>query len=125
MPGPSNELDPLILQRRESNRYNQRCSASILECCAGTVNTLYPPVPAALPRMVPKPGHFSCERFLPAGTSVGLPHYSCYHSAQNFFEPEVFHPERWLEAEDPRFKDDRKDAFHPFSHGPRKFSGKK
>ncbi|KUL89461.1 hypothetical protein ZTR_04501 [Talaromyces verruculosus] len=67
---------------------------------------LYPPVPAALPRMVPEPGQIICDRFVPAGTSAGLPHYLCSHSAQNFFEPEVFHPERWLEGEDLRFKDD-------------------
>lgn len=86
---------------------------------------LYPPVPAALPRMVPEPGQIICDRFVPAGVSVGLPHYSCYHSAQNFFEPDVFHPERWLDGEDSRFKDDRKDAFRPFSHGPRNCLGKK
>lgn len=86
---------------------------------------LYPPVPAALPRMVPEPGQIICDRFVPVGTYVGLPHYSCYRSARNFFEPKVFHPERWLEGEDPRFKDDRKDAFHLFSHGPRNCLGKK
>lgn len=34
-----------------------------------------------------------------------------------------FIPERWLG--DPRFDSDRKDAFQPFSHGPRDCIGKK
>ena len=51
---------------------------------------LYPAVPVAPPRMVPEPGQIICDRFVPAGTSARLPHYSCYHSAQSFFEPEGF-----------------------------------
>lgn len=86
---------------------------------------IYPPVPTSLPRVTPKPGQIICDKFVPAGTSVGLHHYSCYHSAENFFDPDAFHPERWLKGEDPRFADDRKDAFHPFSHGPRNCLGKK
>ncbi|EED21160.1 cytochrome P450, putative [Talaromyces stipitatus ATCC 10500] len=86
---------------------------------------IYPPVPNSLPRVTPEPGQIICDKFVPAGTSVGLHHYSSYHSSDNFFEPDAFHPERWLEGEDPRFRSDRKDAFHPFSHGPRNCLGKK
>jgi cytochrome P450 len=112
-------------QHEEEININSAAPLRYLRAVLEESMRLYPPVPAALPRMVPEPGQIICDRFVPSGTSVGLPHYSCYHSASNFFEPEIFHPERWLEWEDPRFKDDRKDAFHPFSHGPRNCLGKK
>jgi aspirochlorine biosynthesis cytochrome P450 monooxygenase len=86
---------------------------------------IYPPVPSILPRVTPKPGQIICDKFVPAGTTVGMHHYSAYHSAENFFDPDAFHPERWLEGEDSRFINDKKDAFHPFSHGPRNCLGKK
>jgi cytochrome P450 len=86
---------------------------------------MYPPVPNALPRVAPPEGAVVCGRFVPGGTSVGLHHWTCYHSEKNFFEPETFHPERWLDNKDPRFMNDDKDAFHPFSHGPRNCLGKK
>lgn len=86
---------------------------------------IYPPVPNNLPRVAPEPGQVICDRFVPAGTVVGLHHYSCYHSEQNFFEPYSFHPERWLARDNPQFAGDQKDAFRPFSHGPRNCLGKK
>lgn len=44
-------------------------------------------------------------------------------SPDNFFEPKVLHPERWLGDE--RFKEDKLDASQPFSIGPRNCIGKK
>lgn len=44
-----------------------------------------------------------------------------YHSASNFKDPEEFVLERWLGDE--RYKDDRKDAFKPFSNRPRNCIG--
>lgn len=88
---------------------------------------IYPPVPNTLPRVTPNPGMTICDRFVPAGTVVGINHYSSSHSAANFFEPDSFHPERWLDGDDKdaRFNNDKKGAFHPFSHGPRNCLGKK
>ena len=50
--------------------------------------------------------------------------YVMMHSPQHFALPDEFHPERWLGV-DPRFENDQKDAFVPFSHGPRNCIGKK
>lgn len=86
---------------------------------------VYPPVPNALPRSTPQPGEVICGKFVPGGTSVGMHHYACYRSSKNFFEPDSFHPERWLNDGDARFANDDKNAFHPFSHGPRNCLGKK
>jgi cytochrome P450 len=52
---------------------------------------------------------------------VSVSHWSCYHSAENFRDPDKFVPERWLGDE--RYKDDRKKALQPFSLGPRNCLG--
>lgn len=42
----------------------------------------------------------------------------------NFAHPERFTPERWLPNPPPEYSNDRKDAFQPFSIGPRNRVGK-
>ena len=84
---------------------------------------MYPPAPNLFPRSTPQPGQVICGKFVPGGTSVGLHQFSAHRSAENFFEPDSFCPERWLGDE--RFTNDDKNAFHPFSHGPRNCIGKK
>jgi cytochrome P450 len=60
-------------------------------------------------------------RFVPSRTSVSVSHWSCYHSADNFRDPDKFIPERWLGDE--RYGDDKKRALQPFSLGPRNCLG--
>jgi len=50
-------------------------------------------------------------------------HWAAYRSPANFFLPDNFIPERWL-GQDQRFKDDNRDAFQPFSTGPRNCIGR-
>ncbi|KAI9931250.1 hypothetical protein MW887_010912 [Aspergillus wentii] len=62
---------------------------------------IYPPIPAMLPRLVPEGG-----------------------AAIN--DPDTFIPERWLQEPDSdieRFVNDKKEAFQPFSYGPRSCLG--
>lgn len=66
-------------------------------------------------------GNVIAGRFVPPGTLVGVTHWASYHSTLNFKDPEDFVPERWLGDE--RYKGDRKEAFKPFSHGPRNCIG--
>lgn len=49
--------------------------------------------------------------------------FAVYRSKTNFQDPDVFDPERWLD--EPEYGWDRKDAFHPFSIGPRNCIGRK
>lgn len=84
---------------------------------------MYPPVPNSMPRKTPLSGEIICGQFVKGGTSVGIHQWSAFRSAHNFHDPDVFHPERWLG--DPRFATDQRDAFQPFSHGPRNCLGKK
>lgn len=46
-----------------------------------------------------------------------------YHNPNYWAQVEEFIPERWLG--DPKFKDDKRDVFQPFSVGPRNCIGKK
>lgn len=83
---------------------------------------MYPPVPTDLPRKVPPGGATVCGEFIPEGTAVGVHHLSTYRNEDLFHKADEFHPERWLG--DVEFKDDKLDAFEPFSVGPRNCLGK-
>ncbi|GAQ08154.1 isotrichodermin C-15 hydroxylase [Aspergillus lentulus] len=88
---------------------------------------IYPPIPAMLPRLVPEEGAMINGEYVPAGTSVSISLWSTFHSSANFHDPDSFIPERWLvspeEEANGRFSMDRKEAFQPFSYGPRNCLG--
>ncbi|KAF7161804.1 hypothetical protein CNMCM5623_007269 [Aspergillus felis] len=88
---------------------------------------IYPPIPAMLPRLVPDEGAMINGEYVPAGTSVSISLWSMFHSSANFHNPDSFIPERWLarpeEEINGRFVMDRKEAFQPFSYGPRNCLG--
>ena len=78
---------------------------------------IYPPVPAALNRVVAAPGDTISGYFVPGGTQVGIPQHTAYHSPRNFKDPDSFIPERWLPEHAEEFAGDRKAACMPFSTG--------
>ena len=57
---------------------------------------IYPPVPVALPRVVPKGGATVAGTYIPQGTTVGIPQYAAYRSSRNFTNPEKYAPARFL-----------------------------
>ncbi|KAI1361350.1 cytochrome P450 [Xylaria arbuscula] len=79
---------------------------------------LYPPSPASQQRIVPPGGATIDGYFIPGGKTVAVAPWVSTHSSLNFFEPETFHPDRWL-GEDGRFSNDYLDASLPFGTGPR------
>lgn len=83
---------------------------------------MYPPVPIALPRRIPKEGSVILDEFVPGDTTVGVNHFATYRSPEHFKNADEFHPERWLG--DAAYKDDHLDAFEPFQVGPRNCLGK-
>ncbi|KAF6802058.1 trichothecene c-15 hydroxylase [Colletotrichum sojae] len=83
---------------------------------------LFPPVPAGSPRMAGKGGDTILGRHIPEGTTMDVWQWSVYHNPDHFERPEDFVPERWLADE--RFANDAKQAFQPFSVGPRNCIGK-
>ncbi|KAK8120200.1 cytochrome P450 [Apiospora kogelbergensis] len=82
---------------------------------------IYPAALGSVPRRIQRHGETVGGHFLPGGTSVDIWHWAMYHNPANFTEPEVFAPERWLG--DPRFRNDKKAAFQPFSTGKRSCIG--
>lgn len=83
---------------------------------------MYPPVPIGLGRHAPKGGAVIDGHFLPEGTNISIPHLATYRMSWNWHNPFVFAPERWLGA--PEYEKDNRDAWEPFSIGPRNCLGK-
>ncbi|KAH7126340.1 cytochrome P450 [Dactylonectria estremocensis] len=83
---------------------------------------MYPPAPGSQPRIVCEGGDDIVGMYMPAGTRVEVWQWSTYHDPANFTLPDEFIPERWLG--DPRFANDKVEAFKPFSVGPRNCIGK-
>ena len=83
---------------------------------------MFPPVPSTMPRIVPWPGEFVLDEFLPAGTVVGVNQWATNYSSENFTRPGEFIPERWLGKKE--FENDDRKAAQPFSFGPRNCIGK-
>ncbi|KAL1898233.1 hypothetical protein Sste5346_003639 [Sporothrix stenoceras] len=64
--------------------------------------------------------------FLPEATILTICHWAMFRNPRNFALPDTFAPERWLTGADadPRFRNDKHDAFQPFSYGPRNCIGR-
>ncbi|KAL9583824.1 MAG: hypothetical protein Q9203_004916 [Teloschistes exilis] len=82
---------------------------------------IYPPVPLALPRIVPEGGDTVAGEWLPGGTVVAVNPVAAALTTANFSDPFKFKPERWL-GEHSR---DNLDAVQPFSMGPRGCLGRR
>ncbi|KAI3542082.1 cytochrome P450 [Colletotrichum abscissum] len=83
---------------------------------------MYPPVPTGIVRRVTDDGGVFLGQYVPSGTLVQVWHWPAFHSPENFTLPDSFIPERWLD--DARFSGDKKEAFQPFSVGPRNCIGR-
>ncbi|KAI1098800.1 cytochrome P450 [Jackrogersella minutella] len=84
---------------------------------------LYPPIPFALPRVVPGGGDTVDDHFLPAGTIVSTNPVAASLGSKNFSYPMTFKPERWLAGKG-EVQDDILAATQPFSLGPRSYLGR-
>ncbi|ORY70969.1 cytochrome P450 [Pseudomassariella vexata] len=80
----------------------------------------HPPGPNSLWRVTPPGGNRVMGDFVPGNTVLGVPHRVMYRSEHNFKHADQFIPERWMDnSENSPFSNDRREAFHPFSYGPR------
>ncbi|KAI9686867.1 MAG: hypothetical protein M1822_002620 [Bathelium mastoideum] len=102
---------------------------SYLRGCIDESLRLSPPVPGLMPREVLPGGLQIGEDFFPAGTDVGVPHYSVHHNPEIFKNPYKFDPERWrAQPTEPGARADLRalqSAFCAFSQGPRDCIGKR
>ncbi|KAJ5709395.1 Short-chain dehydrogenase/reductase SDR [Penicillium malachiteum] len=76
---------------------------------------IYPPLPFALPRVVPRGGDTVDGHFLPEGTIVSTNPLASTMDPANFEQPYAFKPERWLDTNEANILE----ASQPFSLGPR------
>ncbi|KAF4336775.1 Averantin oxidoreductase [Fusarium beomiforme] len=86
-----------------------------LRACLNEALRLFPAVPPALPRVVPRGGAVITGHTVPENTVVYVASWAANHSERHFAKPSEFHPERFLK--DPEFAGDRFDAFQPFGLG--------
>ncbi|KAF7944490.1 hypothetical protein EAE96_010881 [Botrytis aclada] len=100
-----------------------------LEAVINETLRIHHPTPIHLPRNVPPEGAAVAGQWVPGGSVIGIAMQTAQTSSLNFFEPKVFHPERFLPERHPlyevRFGKDQKEAFKPFSAGPRNCMGGK
>ncbi|TRX98022.1 hypothetical protein FHL15_001232 [Xylaria flabelliformis] len=82
---------------------------------------IYPPLPFALPRVVPAGGDVVDGHFLPANTIVSTHPFASSMDHRNFAEPDRFIPERWIDNN----TNDILDASQPFSLGTRSCMGRR
>lgn len=74
---------------------------------------IFTPVPSGLSRI--SPGAMVAGHWIPAGAVVEAQNWTILHDERYFHDPDTFIPERWMEDG----ADIRKEAFRPFSLGPR------
>jgi cytochrome P450 len=107
-----------------------------LKACIDEAMRLAPAVPGAIPREAMGGGAEVDGVFLPAGSECGTPAYSIHRHADYFREPLEYIPERWIEGGACQSSsglswtvtknevDAARNAFCPFSIGPRGCIGK-
>lgn len=99
-----------------------------LRACIDEALRVAPPVPTILPR-TSMPGGMTIDgHTIPEGVNIGVGAYSLHHNASYFPEPYAFKPERWIVDSDSSVTAESirvaKEAFCPFSVGPRGCIGK-
>ncbi|PGG97502.1 hypothetical protein AJ79_09172 [Helicocarpus griseus UAMH5409] len=81
---------------------------------------IFPPLPLALPRIVPPGGDTVDGFFIPEGTEVATNPFAAGLDAANFVDPWKFDPDRWLGQNDRN----QLEASQPFSLGTRACLGR-
>lgn len=103
-------------------------SLQYLRACIDEAMRMSPSVGGLLPREVLAGGMEIGGNQIPAGTVVGVPHYTVQHNADYYPRPFDFRPERWIAGSLTSVTTDSvalaQSAFCPFSVGPRGCIGK-
>ncbi|KAL6852994.1 hypothetical protein ACO1O0_007543 [Amphichorda felina] len=108
-------------------------SCTYLRACIDEAMRLSPSVGSILPREVLQGGQTIDGHAVPAGTVVGVPHYTIHHNPEHYPRPYDYVPERWITGSRSSLsgaettEDDvarAQAAFCPFSVGPRGCIGK-
>ncbi|KAK0628019.1 Isotrichodermin C-15 hydroxylase [Lasiodiplodia hormozganensis] len=92
--------------------------------CLDETFRVYPPSMNSHPRRTPPQGATILGQHIPGGSLLGMSHYATHRSPLNFAEPDKFIPERFIDTEDPRWANDKREALQPFNYGPRNCIGR-
>lgn len=105
-----------------------------LRACIDESLRICPPIPMPLPREVLSGGLRVDNHLFPAGIIVGVPTYALHHNEKYFNRPFEYDPGRWLikgadgtregEGQSPEKVAKAREAFSPFSLGPRACIGR-
>ncbi|KAI5917345.1 cytochrome P450 [Camillea tinctor] len=99
-----------------------------LRACINEALRMSPPAPGVLWReQAPETSNQPLVvdgQVIPKGTIIGVNIYSLHHNDEYFPDPFIYRPERWLEDSDPEAKRLMREAFMPFSNGPRGCAGR-
>jgi cytochrome P450 len=102
--------------------YEALCKLPWLNACLEEGLRIFPSAPIGFTRSVPAGGDSVDGEFLPAGTTVSTCMWAATHASENFADPYVFRPQRWLDRANAT---DKLNASNPFSLGPRGCIGRK
>lgn len=98
------ELDTAVSQGLMSSpvRNSEAMNLSYFQACVDEALRLFPPITQLRERISPPEGDTIDGKYIPGGTNIGLnawglQRHQCFGS-----DPEVFRPERWLEADHER-----------------------
>ncbi|RYP25738.1 hypothetical protein DL767_008291 [Monosporascus sp. MG133] len=94
-PVPADEGAPCPIRFASQELQN----VTYLTACINETMRLSPSVPSILPRKVGPGGIIVDGEPFPAGTDLGIPHYSLHRNAEVFPEPLTYKPERWMPGE--------------------------
>lgn len=93
-----------------------RADAPLLNACLNEGLRMWPPVPSGLQRHTPEPLVLSNGVVIPANTVVSTHCFSMHRDPRNFYNPDVFVPDRWID-EPAAAKPHNVKAFSPFGYG--------
>jgi benzoate 4-monooxygenase len=116
------ELDDAIPEGTDVPTFDMIKSLPYLEAVFNETLRYHSTSGIGLPREVPpgSPGVTICGHYFPAGTVLSVPTYSIHHSHEIWGpDADEFNPDRWF-----NLTARQKEAFIPFSHGPRSCVGR-
>jgi len=96
-----------------------------LTACINETLRLYGTGGGTIPRVVPRQGAEVCGEWLPGGTVIDMNVHAANLAAYHWDRPLEFHPERWIDTDNPQWSQDEREVFMPFSFGPRTCLGVK